>query len=105
MGTQDERLIMIYVIHWREKRFTGHSIPAGSTQAHAIRHIMGGHVEGAITRIDRYDTDEHIADDCTEDMARALARAVADDGDPATDQVRDFIESVLGVGTALPAAA
>ena len=96
---------MIYVIHWAEKRWTGHSIPAGSREADAIRHIMGGHVEGAITRVDRYDTDEHIADDVTEDMARALAREVVSIGDPPSDQVRDFIESQLGVGTAIRAAA
>lgn len=102
---QDEGAGMIYVIHWAEKRWTGHSIPAGSREADAIRHIMGGHVEGAITRIDRYDTSEHIADDVTDDMACALAREVMDGNYPPTGQVRDFIEERLGVGAAIPAAA
>jgi hypothetical protein len=99
-------LSAIWVLHWSDKHYLGHMIERGTGGRDALlAAILGGHVEGSIDGVDMYDTDEHVADDVSEDIALELARRVVAIGDPPTGQVRDFIEEQCGIGTAIPAQA
>jgi hypothetical protein len=96
----------VFVIHWSDKHYIGHDVErGGGARERVIAAIMGGHVQGSIDTIDHYDTEEHTADDVTEDIALAVAQRVVDIGDPPSAFVRDFIEEQCGVGTAIPAQA
>lgn len=94
-----------WVIFWSDKHYIGHAIELGAARERVLALILGGHIDGNIDSVDRYDTEEHTADDVSEEIALELARRVLAIGDPPSTQVRDFIESELGVGTAIPAAA
>jgi hypothetical protein len=91
----------IFVIHWTSERYEGeqlHKDPLG--EARVIDSIWSGDVPGTITRIDRYDSDEHTADDITEDIAIAIANRAGNEGDPIRPELRDFIESHAGLAYA-----
>jgi len=92
-----------WVIHWSDKNYIGHVLENGAARERVLAAIMGGHVEGRIDGVDRYDTDEHTADDVSEEIALELARRVVALGEPPSCQVRDFIEEQCGVGRAIPA--
>lgn len=86
-----------WVIHWSSQRETGQALIVGD-EAAAARAILGSETfaPDEVTKVERYDTDEHVADDVTEDMARLLACGAQDaewrGGDGITPELRDFIE-------------
>ena len=96
----------IWIVHSHDEHYINYRVEKGpGARERVIEMILGGHFTGCIDRVDRYNVDEHIADNMSEDIAMALAMRIVESGDPPSDQVRDLIEVELGVGTAIPAAA
>ena len=95
-----------FVVHYSTKAYVGQMSTTGAkAKSRIIDAILGGHAEGSIDKIDCYDIEEGWSRDVTEDMAREIAGLVMDGNYPPSTQVRDLIESVCGIGTAIPAAA
>ncbi len=87
----------IYVIHSHNSRDEFERLEKGAAaRAVIIAAIVGGHITGTIDKVDCYDTDEHVADDVSEDIAIEIANGV-DAWDSITPQVRSFVETHAGL--------
>lgn len=87
----------IYVVHWSDEKHVGERLLRGAlARQEAIQSIVTGDLPGKIDKVDCYDTDEHVADDVSEDVAIEIANAVQP-WDTITPQVRDFIEAAAGL--------
>ncbi len=87
----------IYVIHSHDARNEFELLEKGAAaRTRIVAAITGGHITGTIDRVDCYDTDEHVADDVSEDIAIEIANGV-DAWDSITPQVRSFIETHAGL--------
>lgn len=86
-----------YVIHWSDARWNGQRHYDGPlAEAAVIADIMAGSLDGQVDKVDRYDTDEHTADNITEDIAISIARHYVI-GDLIRPDLADFIEKHAGL--------
>jgi len=86
-----------YVLHWHDRHNADQVLAETGPGAREriVSAILTGQAAGPIDLIVRYDPEEHIADNVSEEIALELERCIAN-GEPENDQARDLIETQCG---------
>jgi hypothetical protein len=85
-----------FVLQWTAgKHLLDHVYSGPHAERDLMADIVKGEFSGTIDQIDHYDTDEHIADDVTADIAINIANTF-NAGDEVPARLWDFIEEFAG---------
>jgi hypothetical protein len=98
----DRSFFAIVCRHGRDHFVAERRLGDACSRAETVRDILAGQVED-VERVIEFNPTEGTSRDVSEDIAREIAHLA---GEPVGRRdLRDFLETQLGVGTAIPAAA